>query len=448
MIKINQQVQFLAWLVAFTFLLILTINVLNGKGFIAVSILLSIITLFIAIRLFFLYSNSINRIKKVLRSLANNDPTLGLPSDDPLVKEYNQVRQRIHLSRNEIELQHQFMQTLLVQLDSGVLVLDENNQTLHKNPALIRLLGQLPDDVNQNSWGVLGQFIRETNSNRRSVIPWKLGEHKDTLSVRISSSNIQGKPVKVVNIQSIYQALQAKEQQAYKQLTKVLTHEIANSIMPLVSLSQTCQTLIPAPDKFEESEDHDDLNEALNTIASRAGHLDKFIKQFAESTKLPAPVLQRLNVKDLIEQSLALHKTMFLQQKVEIQLNIKQSEYWVMADRGQLEQLMVNLIKNSLDAMKSIAIKQLHISIFYNDKTQLVIQIQDSGPGIEPHAIEQIFVPFFTTKPEGSGIGLSLSKQIMVNHGGDLIYVDDSSDKNNLTDKDDLTGACFRVVLG
>ncbi|TQV89650.1 sensor histidine kinase [Aliikangiella coralliicola] len=442
MTTLKENLNFISWLLAFSILLTITIIVVNAENLIAVTLSLVLITGLVAVRLTQVYVNSNKRLKRLLKALANDDPTLGFSKDDPLVKEFNLVRHRIHQSRTELEVQHQFLEMLLIHLDSGVLVLDENNHLLHKNPALDRLLGILPQDIKDVAWGQLGLFIQDSTQSSRNVLPWKSGEHNDTLSVRISCSNIQGKRVKIVNVQSIYQALQAKEQQAYKQLTRVLTHEIANSIMPLASLAQTCKALIPDDTQFDDRENKEDLDLALDTIANRASQLDKFIKQFSRATRLPLPTLQRVEIRKLVEQVLALHKQALSELSIKVDVDANLSEYWVMADKAQLEQLLVNLVKNSMEALKTVSLKQLKIFLYYNAQSQLIIEIQDSGIGIEPHVVEQIFIPFFTTKQEGSGIGLSLSKQIMVNHGGDLIYVD------NLNRDNRLNGACFRVVFG
>ena len=212
--------------------------------------------------------------------------------------------------------------------------------------------------------------------------------------------------------------------------------------MPLASLADTCTVLLPKSMQFDSMEDRDDLAEALTTIAKRASHLDQFIRRFSETSRLPLPHLSRIDVKVQIEQVLSLFKNSLIEQGVKVKLTTSQDKYWLMADSGQLQQVLVNLIRNSLDSLAIASQKKIHVSIFYNELTQLIIDIQDSGLGVEHQAQEEIFIPFFTTKKQGSGIGLSLSRQIMVNHGGDLLYIDNANIENT------LSVACFRIVFG
>jgi two-component system nitrogen regulation sensor histidine kinase NtrY len=208
--------------------------------------------------------------------------------------------------------------------------------------------------------------------------------------------------------------------------------------MPMVSLAQTSQALVPDTLVFSSDEDKQDLLLALSAIARRGEHLGTFINRFAQVSQLPDPVLQRIEINALLTQVLALyqhHKTVQIERE-----NAKQ-EYWLMADPAQIEQVMVNLLKNGFEAVTDSAEKKIVISLHYSELSQLVIDIADSGQGVEPYVQASIFIPFFTTKKAGSGIGLSLSKQVMVNHGGDLIYVDKSAQQQG------LTGACFRLVF-
>lgn len=433
----NETKKILALLLLFSMSLISSYSVLLTDGYAALSLALILFTLILATKIVNNFRREKQRLQPVLRALINDDCTLGLANDEPLLDEFNRVREQINHSRRELKAQHQFLQSMLVHLDVGVLVLTAENQVLQKNPALERLLGSLPNNLTNELWGDLGLFISNAQGNATKIVLWRQGDVKDTLSVRISCLNIQEKSVKIVSIQSIYQALQAKEQQAYKRLTNVLTHEIANSIMPMMSLAQTSQVLLQEQLEFTDAEDKQDLQQALEAIARRAEHLDKFIGRFAQVTRLPEPIVERIEMNALLRQVLTLYQD---QKEVNIERHNSDFKYWLLADAAQIEQVLVNLIKNSLEAIKEQTNKQIIISLYHNDLSQLVIDIEDSGSGIANHVQEQIFVPFFTTKPKGSGIGLSLSKQIMVNHGGDLMYVEHST-------KQHLSGACFRLAF-
>jgi len=427
-----------AWLVIFATLLLSTGYYYQQQGITAVVIILLLTIIFVSVKLLSIHQRCKSRIEQVIKALANNDPTLGLAYSDPLSDKLEQVREHIQISRQEAEIQAQHLQTLLVHLDISILVVDQNNKILNKNPASEKLLGKINEDVAQ--LGQLGELITATQTNKRTTVTWQQGEHNDTLSVHISCCEIQGKPLKLVSIQSIYQELIAKEQQAYKRLTKVLTHEVANSITPLASLAQTAIDLLPDNLTFNDDEDKEDLNEALTTLASRTSFLSSFIKSFHKITSLPNPILQELALPLLIERVLSLFKGEFHSQKIKLTFNV-QSSCLVMADEAQLEQVLINIIKNAIEAITGSKDKEIALTLFQQTtKTPhqlLILDINDTGKGIASHVVDQIFVPFFTTKQQGSGIGLSLSRQIMIQHGGDLKYIE----KKN-------SGACFRLVFG
>lgn len=394
-------------------------------------------TLLAAIKLLSFHQKSKNKIIQVINALANNDPSLGLTHSDPLSKKLAQLRDQIQHSRLEAEVQAQYLQTLLIHLDISILVVDDNDNILHKNPASERLLGHLTSNI--SSLAKLGELISKTKISQRVTLSWQSGEHSDTLSVHISCCEIQGESLKVVSIQSIYQALIAKEQQAYKQLTRVLTHEVANSITPLASLAETAIGLLPDKLLFTDSEDKDDLYEALNTLANRTSHLSAFIKSFHQITSLPKPNLIEINLPHLIEGVLSLFKSQVKAEKIKL-IWQDQSSSLIMADGAQLEQAMINIIKNAIEAISTSQQKEITLRLYQsnlNSRQQVLLDIEDSGPGIASHVVEQVFVPFFTTKNKGSGIGLSLSRQIMIQHGGDLNYIDKEK-----------SGACFRLAFG
>lgn len=440
-------------LILFSLLLLGCHSVYLHQGLSAVFVILVVMLLLVAVKLLGIHQRNQQQIEQVISALANNDPTLGLPRSSFLYDKVVQVQHQIQNNRVEAEVQAQYLQTLLVHLDISILVVDKDNKVVMKNPASEQLLGQLPTKIGEaldertgeknNSLGQLGELITTSDKSLRATIPWQQGEHLDTLRVHISCCDIQGEALKLVSIQSIYQVLVAKEQQAYKQLTRVLTHEVANSITPLASLASTSLDLLPQALVFDDPEDKEDLIEALQTLASRASHLSAFIKSFHQITALPKPSLNALELPPIIERVLILFKTQARTQNIQLTFDV-QSTCLLMADAAQLEQVLINIIKNAFEALKKCDAKTVTLKLYQqshqNARHQLLLDIQDSGPGIAPHVKDQIFVPFFTTKKKGSGIGLALSRQIMVQHGGDLRYVY----------KEDCKGSsgCFRLEFG
>ena len=308
---------------------------------------------------------------------------------------------------------------------------------IHKNPASEKLLGTSVSNL--EVLGELGELIASTYVNSRATVSWQLGDSSDTLSVHISCCEIDSEFLKLVSIQSIHLALMTKEQQAYQRLTKVLTHEVANSITPMTSLAQTAQSLVPEPSAFDDAEDRQDLFEALNAIASRSSHLGMFIKSFHQIANLPSPNLQKVELSELVQQVVVLFKGQAQGQNVQLTFS-NEANCLLTADSAQIEQVLINLVKNAFEAVNNSEVKEVTLRLsLTSDKSaeqQLILDIEDSGPGIAEHVVEQVFIPFFTTKKQGSGIGLSLARQIMIQHGGDLSYIH----KEN-------KGACFRLTF-
>lgn len=415
--------------------------VLQKHGFSATTLLIMLVATALIAHIFTLFKRQQKQAEMVIRALANGDSTLGLSQQHPMLKQFEQVKAQMQTARFNAEQQAQFLQALLIHVDLAVMVCDDNGKVIESNPAVSKLLGK--SFQNLHELGAVGELILNAEHNIRSTTYWQNGEQHDTLSIQLSIAEIQGKIRRVVSLQSIHDQLQLKEQQAYKRLTKVLTHEIANSITPLSSLADTCSNLLPQALCFDELEDKQDLQLALSTLASRTAHLGDFIARFRQVSSLPKPNLAPENLADMLTRIVALHQQQARELQIDIELTI-QSQQLVMLDSCQIEQVLVNLIKNALEVLKSnqkystenATQARVEISLAQNASQQLYIEISDNGPGISEHVIDMIFVPFFTTKQQGSGIGLSLSRQIMLNHGGDLIYVQKPQ------------GACFRCVFG
>jgi nitrogen fixation/metabolism regulation signal transduction histidine kinase len=416
-------------------------NLIKNQGLTATSLLVVLIAIVLIAHIFTLFKRQQKQAEIVISALANGDSTLGLGPQHPMRKQFEQVKTQMQTARFNAEQQAQFLQALLIHVDLAVMVCDESGTVIESNPAASKLLGKSFKHVHE--LGAVGELILNAKHNIRSTTYWQMGEQHDTLSIQLSIAQIQGKIRRVVSLQSIHGQLQLKEQQAYKRLTKVLTHEIANSITPLSSLANTCTSLLPQTLCFDDIEDKQDLQLALNTLASRTEHLGDFIARFRQVSSLPKPNLTPYNLTDMLKRIVSLHQQQAQTQQITFKLNI-QSQQLVMLDSSQIEQVLVNLVKNALDVLSlsktystsPTEAPNIQLTLAQNTSQQLYVEVSDNGPGISEHVVDMIFVPFFTTKQQGSGIGLSLSRQIMLNHGGDLIYVQKPQ------------GACFRCVFG
>ncbi|WDD98244.1 sensor histidine kinase [Thalassomonas actiniarum] len=395
--------------------------------------------------LFSLLKSQNKQLIQVIRALANGDNTLGFARHHPMREYYDQVKQQMQSARFAAEHQSEFLKALLVHIDLAVLVCDGKGNVVDSNPAVARLMGKSIKNLSELSH--IGTMVLAAEKNLRSTVQWLHGEQQDTLTLQVSIAEIQGKEHKIVTLQSIHEMLLNKEQQAYKRLTQVLTHEVANTITPLASIAQTCEGLIPQQLCFSDDESKQDLSFALQTLASRTHHLGEFIASFRQISSLPMPQLVPVAIDTILEHIQMLHRRELKESKIELAIDI-QCRQLVMLDSGQIEQVLINLVKNAIEALtlyfnqveniehNGDSQGKIKLTAAKNDAQQLFVEITDNGAGIAKHVIEMIFVPFFTTKQQGSGIGLSLSRQIMINHGGDLVYVTRSQ------------GACFRCIFG
>ena len=224
--------------------------------------------------------------EQLFRALANGDNSLGLAAEHPLQQHFEQARSRMQQARLSSESQLQFLRQVLWQIDLALLICTEDGQISEQSPATGRLLGLKPQSLAQLQ-PTLSAFIQQVQTGTaRGSCPWQRGEQPDTLSVLVSCVVIAGAPMKIVTLQSVQQLLNLREQQAYSRLTRVLTHEVANSITPLSSLAQSCVSLMPAGLCFDNAEDKTDLQLALTTLSTRTNHLGAFIQDRARQDRV------------------------------------------------------------------------------------------------------------------------------------------------------------------
>ena len=207
-------------------------------------------------------------------------------------------------------------------------------------------------------------------------------------------------------------------------LTRVLTHEIMNSVAPISSLASTAAGLlegIPAHEGPEEdAETMSDVRGAIGTIARRSEGLLRFVNEYRRLTRVPPPTLELVPVSELFKVATELYREEAARGGVVMTTSIEPKELELTADRDQIEQVLINLTKNALQAVDGVANPQIHLSAFIDSRSRAVIEVTDNGTGIVEEAMDKLFVPFFTTKKDGSGIGLSLAREVMRRHGGSI----------------------------
>ena len=230
----------------------------------------------------------------------------------------------------------------------------------------------------------------------------------------------------LLSLQNINAELQSNELEAWQNLTKVLRHEIMNSITPISSLVESLRTILDEDSYVQQEgflikrDGFMDMQEGLDTIANRSRGLVNFVNAYRDYTNIPAPKKVTMPVRQLFENVLNLMKEDLKVNEVKIETKIHPVDLEIHCDPDQITMILINLVKNASESLQSQADRTIWLSSIGQGDLGLMIQVEDSGPGIIPEALERIFVPFYSTKKTGSGIGLAISRQIMNLHKGSL----------------------------
>lgn len=300
----------------------------------------------------------------------------------------------------EEEIRHQYYENLLEKVDTAVLVTDRSGRVEWMNRAarlLIKDRSQIPD------------ILAGISNTETQIIRSGTEGHIQEMAVSCTSFYAQSKERLLISLKDIHSVLEKNEMEAWQKLIRVLTHEIMNSITPIISLSETISERAVSPELSER--DYKVMHQAMQTIHRRSKGLLDFVENYRRLTRLPAPIPVRIPLDELF---MDLRK---LFPDSNISFEIKKPDLVITADRSQVEQVLINLIKNAAEATSGITSPDISVSAGRSNQ-QVIIRVADNGTGILPEVMDKIFVPFFTTKQSGSGIGLSLCKQIMNQHNG------------------------------
>lgn len=308
---------------------------------------------------------------------------------------------RTHL--NEVETKHLYYENLLNQVDTAVVVCYADGRTEWMNKAAQQML---------DNCGILPKEIITALKNHQAVA--RLPHRSIPTELAVSATRIQqkGKTYYLVSLKNIHSALEHTEMEAWQKLIRVLTHEIMNSITPIISLADTLseRSMTASPD--ERTRTH--IQQGLQVIRRRSKGLLEFVENYRKLTRIAQPAKTDIEVCDFFNDL----KQLFADKPFVSFETPSGLPHW-RADRGQMEQVFINLIKNALEACRNTDHAHIGITASASDGMWR-FQVSDNGEGMLPEVTERIFVPFFTTKPGGSGIGLALCKQIIMLHGGQI----------------------------
>jgi two-component system nitrogen regulation sensor histidine kinase NtrY len=266
----------------------------------------------------------------------------------------------------------------------------------------------------------------ELKTGGRSLINVEIGGDERQLSVYVIELNLGDENFKLISLQNIRSELEEKEMEAWQKLVRVLTHEIMNSVTPISSLANTVEGEIVGYLDYNENqpnikkEDLEDIHLAVQTIQRRSDGLIRFVNDFRSLTHTPEPKIQMVSVMELFNQISILLKHEVETNHIKFIVNVNPQNLALSIDPELIQQVLINLIKNAVQALEERENKIIELLAYQDEKNNTLFILKDNGPGIEEEAQTKIFIPFFTTKKSGSGIGLSLSRQIMRQHNASL----------------------------
>jgi len=236
----------------------------------------------------------------------------------------------------------------------------------------------------------------------------------------------RGEVHKLVSLQTVQSQIDATELATWQNLLRVTSHEILNSLAPVSSCAQTAKTLVD--DVIENDiddttlvEDLHDIQESLDTVLRRSEGLTRFIKSYRQLSRMPPPDKKKIDLSEYFQHIRALVRDELARKEIHLEFHCHPQRLSLMADRDMMDQVLINLIRNASDALVETRGADIGVSAYVNDKQRVVIEVNDNGPGIPAGQEEKIFLPFFTTKSQGSGIGLALVRYIMLSHGGTAV---------------------------
>ncbi|WP_139921749.1 PAS domain-containing sensor histidine kinase [Hymenobacter sp. DG01] len=357
------------------------------------------------------------------------DPRQAPPGLRPLYAAFNQLNATFRELRAEKDAQFHYLQTILALLDTGLLAYDATGQVEWVNDAFTQLLA-LPYlntlQALQTRHTRLYAAISRATPHHSPVVEITVNRQVLRLLLSVTRFKLRGRDVTLLAVKNVTHTLASTETDAWQKLLRVMTHEIMNSVTPIASLADTLRrhlALIQTAGPSTEtpgSSPFDDVAAGLSIIQQRSEGLLRFAQVYRNFSTIATPQLMRVPVQALFQDARTLLEKQFAQQHIRVVITVHPAALAVEADRQLLEQVLINLLLNAIRAVTAAPQPQIQLLAHLDEREQVMLEVIDNGTGIAPDLLESIFIPFFTTDPGGSGIGLSLAQQIMQLHHGSI----------------------------
>lgn len=381
---------------------------------------ISLTIAFFAVRQIFMsYSNQLRKMKILFDAVENNDYAFRFPEkggdryDRQLNKTFNGMRELLSKAKAEAAEKEKYYELILGRVTTGIVVIDEEGFVWQTNDAAAQLL-DLPILTHTRQLKQLDESFPalfhtlSPESNRQISFSTERGERHLTLDVSEMYGN--NKKLRIIALNDIDSELDENEIESWIKLTRVLTHEIMNGISPITSLSAHL---------LKKEEVSRNLREGLEVIHHTGSQLSSFVNSYRRFTRIPTPSKEIFNLRDFLQMEIVgMRATTSL--PIRFTLKAEPEELMIYADKNLLSQVVLNLLRNAIQSLSHQKEPYIRITATSDAKEQILIHFDNNGEMIPADVAKQIFVPFFTTKEAGSGIGLSVSKQIMRQHNGSL----------------------------
>ncbi|HEX2936314.1 MAG TPA: ATP-binding protein [Bacteroidales bacterium] len=344
-------------------------------------------------------------------------------SFDELNKAFNDVIRDFQQVRSEKEEHFHYLQSIVQNIDVSIIAYTKDGEVEMVNKAAKKLF-QINSLKNVHALETLSKELVDTLINikagQNALV--KVQDEDDILQLAVYATElkIKTKQITLATIKNIQNVLEEQETEAWQKLIRVLTHEIMNSITPIASISSTIELMLKQSDEAMDKESIEEMQQAIQTINRRSTGLLHFVNTYRNLTKIPKPIFKISSLKTLLKNIEPLMEDEMKKYNIAFSISVVPENIEISLDEQLIEQVLINLLKNAIHAVEGRPSPTIEVKAFFNKRGRVTIQVIDNGVGILKEVIDKIFIPFFTTKPTGSGIGLSLSKQIIRLHNGSI----------------------------
>jgi len=343
-----------------------------------------------------------------------------------LRKGFNEINSTFKVISREKETQYHYLQKILELVDTGILSYSiDDGEIGWMNESLKALLGipylkTIHSLEKRNE--TLYHAVLDLSPGGHEVVDIINGQVKSKVLLSATAFQTEGRLFKLIAFQNVSEALDETEAKAWQKLLSVMTHEIMNSVAPISSLADTLKNRIQAAsgDPVAKAGAFDDIEVGIETIRRRSEGLLKFAETYRNLNKITQPNLKKVYVRDVFENLYQLMQPTLEKKNIEMDVVLKDPELMMEADTNLIEQVLINLVVNAIEAVKDKPDALITLSATRNAQQRVQLRVADNGSGIPAELMDKIFIPFFSTRKSGSGIGLSLCKQIMMVHRGNI----------------------------